>query len=291
MQLKSACGKTPIQLLELAKSEEKNSDPDRVNALKIIEYILQAVDDGVSSSSSVWPMETASPSQRQLERYNIGDQTFTHFIPDSSKIPKQQPGTSKIRALCIDGGGTRGFVPLEFLEFIEGWSPLPDALPEEHLNIKKSFDWIAGTSTGGIIALYLALGHTVTECRRLYFLLKDKIFNGSKPYNAEKYESELQLAFEEKRMCDITDIKVAITATTGTPERLTSVLFTNYDAKTSGELIWKVARMTSAAPYFFNPFLHSDGNFYYDGGLTANNPTQALLSEITRLGVRNINLA
>ena len=37
------------------------------------------------------------------------------------------------------------------------------------------FDWIAGTSTGGIFALAMASGKTVTECQSLYMRLKDKV--------------------------------------------------------------------------------------------------------------------
>ena len=41
------------------------------------------------------------------------------------------------------------------------------------------------------------------------------------------------------------------------------------------ELLWKVARYTSAAPLFFDPL---DG--YIDGGIRANNPTSFALTQI-----------
>lgn len=41
------------------------------------------------------------------------------------------------------------------------------------------------------------------------------------------------------------------------------------------ELVWKVARYTSAAPVFF-----SECDNYVDGGVVANNPTNYALPEI-----------
>ena len=44
------------------------------------------------------------------------------------------------------------------------------------------FDWIAGTSTGGILALALASGKSVKECQILYMQMKDDIFSGWLPH-------------------------------------------------------------------------------------------------------------
>lgn len=63
------------------------------------------------------------------------------------------------RILCIDGGGIKGTQPAAFL-----------ATLEEDLgrSIGEYFDLIAGTSTGGILALGLALGHSAKDLLRLY---------------------------------------------------------------------------------------------------------------------------
>jgi calcium-independent phospholipase A2 len=54
------------------------------------------------------------------------------------------------RLLSLDGGGIRGLVLIVLLR----------ALQRHALGapIKRLFDWIAGTSTGAILALALALG-------------------------------------------------------------------------------------------------------------------------------------
>lgn len=56
------------------------------------------------------------------------------------------------RVLCLDGGGIRGLVLVTILLQLEERVKKP---------IIHCFDWMAGTSTGAILALALAVG----ECR------------------------------------------------------------------------------------------------------------------------------
>lgn len=53
------------------------------------------------------------------------------------------------RILCLDGGGIKGLVLIQLLLAVEEAAGRP---------ILQLFDWIAGTSTGGILALALARG-------------------------------------------------------------------------------------------------------------------------------------
>lgn len=56
------------------------------------------------------------------------------------------------RILCLDGGGIRGLVTLSILQEIER---------KMNKKITEIFDWIVGTSTGGIIALGLCYGECI----------------------------------------------------------------------------------------------------------------------------------
>src|ERR1700680_4208414 len=80
-------------------------------------------------------------------------------VPDDGKF---------FRILSLDGGGIRGVFPAAFL-----------ARLEEHLEypIGRYFDLIAGTSTGGIIAIGLGLGLSAGDILKLYVEQGPAIFD------------------------------------------------------------------------------------------------------------------
>ena len=51
--------------------------------------------------------------------------------------------------MCLDGGGIRGLIQIEILSMLER---------RTGRKIIELFDWIVGTSTGGIVALGLVYG-------------------------------------------------------------------------------------------------------------------------------------
>src|SRR4028118_547178 len=69
--------------------------------------------------------------------------------------------------LAIDGGGTRGIIPATILALLEEKMGKP---------CNQIFDLIAGTSTGGIIALALAAGIRGKVIQELYLENADEIF-------------------------------------------------------------------------------------------------------------------
>ena len=73
------------------------------------------------------------------------------------------------RIISFDGGGIRGLVTLALLKRLETQIP----------NLIKGADLLAGTSTGGIIALGLAAGKSVDEMIALYRDNGAKIFDDS----------------------------------------------------------------------------------------------------------------
>jgi len=78
--------------------------------------------------------------------------------------------TATRRILCIDGGGIKGTQPAAFLAALEEDLDRP---------IGEYFDLIAGTSTGGLIAMGLALGHSAKSLLALYEERGPKIFGQS----------------------------------------------------------------------------------------------------------------
>lgn len=188
------------------------------------------------------------------------------------------------RLLCLDGGGIRGLVLIQTLLEIESVLRKP---------MVHCFDWIAGTSTGGILALGLAAGKSLRECQALYFRIKENAFVGSRPYNSEGLEKVLKECLGAQTvMADIQRPKIMITGVLADRKPVDLHLFRNYESPSvilkvpesplfkstlspQDQLLWKTARATGAAPSYFRAF----GRFL-DGGLIANNPTLDAMTEI-----------
>lgn len=189
------------------------------------------------------------------------------------------------RVLCLDGGGIRGLIIIQMLVALEAIIGQP---------ILDCFDWAAGTSTGGVLALLLARGKTPRQCLQLYFSLKDKVFTGTRPHDADSLEKFLQRELgEDTVMTDIKHPKLMITGVLADRHPAALHLFRNYDSpkKILGvaedesefpsctppheQLVWRAARASGAAPTYFRPF----GRFL-DGGLISNNPTLDAMTEI-----------
>ncbi|XP_048487667.1 85/88 kDa calcium-independent phospholipase A2 [Plutella xylostella] len=207
------------------------------------------------------------------------------------------------RLLCLDGGGIRGLVLIQLLIALEEVIGRP---------IIECFDWVAGTSTGGILALALASGKTLRECQKLYFRMKEYAFVGMRPYPSEALETILKDCLgTETVMADIKNPKVMILCVIADRKPVDLHMFRNYeDAQTimdkyhgvpvtgaeagdqvsvvslppppppSEQLVWQAARATGAAPSYFRAF-----GRYIDGGLIGNNPTLDALTELSELRI------
>ncbi len=90
------------------------------------------------------------------------------------RVPRPWPQDRHFRILSIDGGGIRGIYPAAFLAGLE----------QRYLggaSVARHFDLIAGTSTGGIIALGLAAGLTGADLADLYQRRGREIFPPAVP--------------------------------------------------------------------------------------------------------------
>ncbi|XP_078387742.1 85/88 kDa calcium-independent phospholipase A2 isoform X2 [Cetorhinus maximus] len=190
------------------------------------------------------------------------------------------------RLLCLDGGGIRGLVLIQLLIAIEQTAGQP---------IRELFDWISGTSTGGILALAIVHGKSMQYLRCLYFRMKDEVFKGSRPFSSVPLEEFLKKEFgESTKMTDVTKPKVMVTGTLADRHPGELHLFRNYNppeprydppymrtaefqalTQPKDQLVWRAARCSGAAPTYFRPM----GRFL-DGGLLANNPTLDAMTEI-----------
>ncbi|MEU8205819.1 CBASS cGAMP-activated phospholipase [Streptosporangium sp. NPDC049046] len=196
--------------------------------------------------------------------------------------------TERFQILALDGGGFRGMFSAAVL-----------ARLEEDLDIRivDHFDLIAGTSTGGIIALGLGLGLSPKEIVDFYTGHGPRIFrNRSKlrvmrhllraKYGAGPLREALTEVFGERTFGESTK-RLVITSYNLRADDV--YLFRTPHLQTLKrdwrESAVNVALATSAAPTYL-PGMSLDGARLVDGGVWANNPTMVALTEaVGPLGV------
>ncbi len=168
------------------------------------------------------------------------------------------------RILSIDGGGIKGIVPAAFLAQLE------EALGE---SVANYFDLVAGTSTGGIIALGLGMGLSAADILHFYEQLGPAVFAGSRlgrglrrigfaKYHSQPLRRVLEAKFGEKTL----------------GESRIRLVIPSLNLETGEVHIYKTAH---------HPPTHrsAKGIPFIDGGMWANNPTG--LAVVEAIGVLN----
>lgn len=113
-----------------------------------------------------------------------------------------------ITILSIDGGGVKGIIPAEILDFLE--SQLQEMDNDKNARLADYFDFIAGTSTGGLVTTMLSTPDASSESNRpvtakqiidFYLTESPKIFpqktQQSKPIKDDKTWVLLEAAVQE----------------------------------------------------------------------------------------------
>ncbi|KAF2862644.1 FabD/lysophospholipase-like protein [Piedraia hortae CBS 480.64] len=249
--------------------------------------------------------------------------------------------------LTLDGGGIRGYSSLLILEVLmhEIWEVeqehggLSDCRTEKDLLPCRYFDFMYGTSTGGLIATLLGrLRQPVSEALELYRRVGNDLFGKKRsyiPFTSKYHHQPLERAVKEvvssqcvdhpncdgehdlllwntkefqdiidhKKPFDVNEPRVCQTACLtakndykGRAHLLRSYPFyyspdapnwaTCYNQGIDKLPIWKVARATTAAPFYFKMVRHEvDGEkmMFKDGGIRENNPSWAAYNEFTAM--------
>jgi patatin-like phospholipase/acyl hydrolase len=197
-----------------------------------------------------------------------------------TRVQQPWPADRPFRILAIDGGGIRGVFPAAYLteierRFLGGRS------------IATCFDMIAGTSTGGIIALALGQGMSAAAALKIYEERGEKIFPSasgigkfrraikwlSKPkHDQGVLRGQLLQVFGEGLLDDAKTRLVipSFEGRFGEPFLYKTPHHPDYQ-KDRHKRFAHVALHTSAAPSYY-PGVNDDGYVMIDGGLWANNP-------------------
>lgn len=167
-----------------------------------------------------------SPNLIQLDENETSSASGTprNSTPTSPKTPETLDPKDfeygRGRLLCLDGGGIRGLLLVQMLLEIEKLSQTP---------VHHMFDWVAGTSTGGILALALGAGKSMKQCLCLYLRMKEQAFIGSRPYASDNLENLLKDnlgAFSV--MTDIKNPKIMVTGVMADRKPVDLHFFRNY---------------------------------------------------------------
>lgn len=203
-----------------------------------------------------------------------------------------------IKILSIDGGGIRGIIPAMVLAEIE---------KKTGKSISELFNMIAGTSTGGILALGITVPgdndkpkFTANDLIGLYENNGRKIFDRSfwrgvssignlfdEKYSHEPLEEVLKSYLGDTIM---KSAKTKVLVSAYDIEHRTPYFFKSWRNEYNHVAMWRVGRATSAAPTYFEPAqVDMEGELlsFVDGGVFINNPAVSAYAEIKRLIFEN----
>jgi predicted acylesterase/phospholipase RssA len=223
----------------------------------------------------------------------------------SVKDKKDKAGPRKL--LAMDGGGIRGVMTLEVLEQME--SELQKGLGRgDDFVLADYFDYVAGTSTGAIIATCLSLGMRIDAIRKFYVESGPAMFDKTNllrryfrnKFHDEKLAAKLREVIRQQAQAQGiapkpgeneislgTDaLKTYLTlvlrnATTDSPWPISNNPDAKYNDCTRADCnlnlpLWQLVRASTAAPTYFPPEVVNIGEhefIFVDGGVTMyNNP-------------------
>lgn len=183
--------------------------------------------------------------------------------------------------LSMDGGGTRGLLLTQTLIAIQSRMKelKPDCEP-----VHKYFDYVAGTSAGGLITLSIVCaGASLEAVRASLFKAGDEICALPPTFPDEVVARSAKETYgEDTMMTDIQKPRVIVPTVLADRNPPLLHLVCNYGEGRNEQKppnqwkVWEASRATSAAPVYFPPFMKK----FVDGGVMANNPTLDAMAEI-----------
>jgi patatin-like phospholipase len=211
------------------------------------------------------------------------------------------------KLLAIDGGGIRGVLSLMVLAKIERMLIEESKRPDYRL--ADYFDYVSGTSTGGIIAAGIAMGMSVAEILAFYVNNGAKMFDKASifdrlktEYKSEPLAMELKGVFGGATSLGAPEIETLLllvmrNATTDSPWPISNNPFAKYneDGRKDCNLklpLWQLVRASTAAPTYFPPEVIECGGkpfIFVDGGVTMyNNPAfqMFLMATVDRFWIK-----
>jgi len=191
------------------------------------------------------------------------------------------------KLLAVDAGGMRGLIGLEVLAEVERLLQEMEGHNDKFV-LADYFDYIAGTSTGAIVASCLALGMRVSKVKEFFLSQGPRIFSKSPIFQRFKYlydagplADQLKEVFGADTTLGSERLKtllllVLTNATTWTPWAFTNDPRAKYNQVDRLDcnltlLLWQLVRASTASPVYFPPEVITIGqqsSVFMDGSIS-----------------------
>jgi len=215
------------------------------------------------------------------------------------------------KMLALDGGGILGAISVQVLRALE------DQLREAHgagpeFRLRDYFDYVAGTSTGAVLAAGIAVGKSAEELHEFY--LRDGVQMFQKEgllkrwrhtYKHAPLTEILKREFHGKTIAQLQDMGilskdkhlliVTRNVETDSPWPISTNPAGKYNDRSRADCnlnipLWQLVRASTAAPTYFAPeFIQWDPNdpdkhwYFEDGGVTPYNSPAMLMYRMATL--------
>ena len=239
---------------------------------------------------------------------------------------KLEPAPQK-RLLALDGGGIRGLITIEVLSRLE--DTLSARVPRESwagddFRLSDYFDYVAGTSTGAIIATCISLGMSMEQIRTFYRENGTAMFDKASLLRRFRYKFEddalsakLREVFDQylppEEALNEHGQPRAITLGSSALKTLLLVVMRNatsdspwpvsnnpramYNERRRADCnldlpLWQLVRASTAAPVYFPPeqlTLGAKPFLFVDGGITPYNNPAFLVFLMSTVGAYKLN--
>ena len=179
--------------------------------------------------------------------------------------------SKRIKVVIISGGGVYGIIPCLFLKLIN----------KQDLS---HVDVIGGTSVGGILALHLSRFH---DNEKLYEDFKKSVScffvrnltNYINPFSPKYDIKPVEQTLKKMIPGTVSECKNKFVVPCFNFKSVSPVIFHNFDKSYEHMNLWSIARATSAAPMYYEPYSE---NILLDGGILENLPIITTASVICK---------
>jgi uncharacterized protein len=191
---------------------------------------------------------------------------------DRASLSEKLRHTPQKKLLALDGGGIRGVITLEVLARIEAILREEKAGGSPDFRLADYFDYIAGTSTGAIIAACLSIGMSVSELSHFYHNSAKQMFSRAGylrrfryKYEDEKLSAQLRGIFGDQTTLGSDRLRTLLmmvlrNATTDSPWPVCNNPHAKFNDRGRPDCnldlpLWQLVRASAAAPVYFPPEL------------------------------------